>query len=162
MSKIVKKKDLDVLIENTMAKAGIIKEEESKLNIGKLINEGDYYGSFGDMGKWYDEQDKEYEMEDGDWDEDEYATWEEYSNSPYGASASNRWSINPSAKSGGWDPEMAFNKYVDAHGPMKVRRRKMTQPDMMESKSNKKPLINENVQKELDRFNRLSNYTFKK
>lgn len=74
MSKIVKKKDLDVLIENTMSKAGIIKSEKTE-----VVNES-----------------------------------------------------------------------------------KVKETEVITESTEEKPLINENVQKELDRFNRLSNYTFKK
>lgn len=160
MSKIVKKKDLDVLIESTIKKAGI--------KIIKEDNVNDYYLSSGNTNKWFDRDDNSYDMQGDEWEkEEEFGDFESWSNSPYGQDADYKGTFNPRLR----DSEKWFNRYRDANGPLKVRRRRMEPSNtpmiqgrmgestkikkiMNESVSSNKSLINE----ELERFKKLSNF----
>lgn len=163
MSKIVKKKDLDVLIESTLKKAGI-----KPIKTVKTIKEGnvnDYYLSSGNTNKWFDRNDNSYDMQGDNWDEESYDNFEDWSNSPYGQDADYKGTFNPRVR----DSEQWFNRYRDANGPVRVRRARKVEPtqnddssedNMMnqnrlgESTKSNKSLINE----ELERFKKLSNF----
>jgi len=114
MSKIVKKADLDVLIESTLKKAGI--------KIIKEDNIGDYYLSSGNTNKWFDKNDSSYDMQGEDWEEESYDNFEDWSNSPYGQDTEYKGNFNPRVR----DSEKWFNRYRDVNGPVKVRRARMT------------------------------------
>jgi len=151
MSKIVKKADLDVLIESTLKKAGI--------KIIKEDNIGDYYLSSGNTNKWFDKNDSSYDMQGEDWEEVSYDNFEDWSNSPYGQDTEYKGTFNPRVR----DSEKWFNRYRDVNGPVKVRRARMTpsnapmiQGGLGESTKTKKPLINEDFKKELEKFNKLT------
>lgn len=150
MSKIVKKADLDVLIESTLKKAGI--------KIIKEDNIGDYYLSSGNTNKWFDRNDSSYDMQGEDWEEESYDNFEDWSNSPYGQDVNYKGTFNPRVR----DSEQWFNRYRDANGPVRVRRPKapapMIQGGLGESTKTKKPLINEDFKKELEKFNKLTNF----
>jgi len=133
MSKIVKKKDLDVLIESTMSKVGIkkplIKEESSGNRYTKVLEK-----NF--AGKWSTPQ-----------------------NDSNKASVKNFFD---KVKKG----EAIFSDYFDKNNTLIVSEKDFVNEfkpsGVAESKSSKKPLINEGIQKELNNFNKLINYTFKK
>lgn len=162
MKKVVKKEQITNLIESTMKQAGII-TEASSCETDYMGDE--YYGSFGEMGDWYDINDQPYEMDnETEWEEAEYQSYEDFINSPYGQDPNNRFgfhmSDNPS------DSERLFNAYRDKFGPLRVRTRRGGVDPVQESvkklskDASKKNIITENVQKEIDMFNKLINYKY--
>lgn len=140
MSKIVKKKDLDVLIESTL----------------RLVNEDNYIKFKNNPGPWYDLDDYPYSEEDlpeDDYEETEYETYDEFHRDyPKHKHFMGVKDVEGSRK--------LFDKYKSNFGPLSVKRR--MNKGMQESKSSEKDLINEDIQKELSNFNKLVNYTPKK
>lgn len=134
MSKIVKKKDLDVLIESTMSKAGIKKP---------LINEEKETGE-----KYTKVLEKNFS---GDW-----STPQNENNKPAVRNFFKK------LKKG----EVNFDEYFESDGTLKISKKDFVnefKPNKVtESTSSEKSLINEDIQKELNNFNKLINYTFKK
>jgi hypothetical protein len=133
MSKIVKKKDLDVLIESTMSKAGIKKPLIKEEKMGKLytkVLEKNFAGN-----------------------------WSTPQNDFKKAAVKNFFD---KVKKG----EANFSDYFDNGGTLTVSEEDFVNEfkpnEVTESKSSKKSLINEDIQKELNNFNKLINYTFKK
>jgi hypothetical protein len=143
MSKIVKKKDLDVLIESTLEKAGI-KSPKKKV----VVKES--YFRFDPKGSWFDVDDYSYdELPENDYEDMEYNEYSEFVKD-YPNHKHFQGSRNPEAST------RMFDNYKQKYGPLKGKRLKNM--NMEESKSSNKSLINE----ELTRFNKLSNYTYKK
>jgi len=219
MSKIVKKKDLDVLIESTMSKVGIkkplIKEEyaggvnydtviaaELKAEVGDLNKLTPYVLEKGDnvqsdsTGKIHvtDSETRKtkifkntadflkgigYQMKMESKSSKKPLIKEESLGNRYTKvlekNFAGNWSTpqndsNKAAVKNFFDKvkkgEANFSDYFDKDYTLIVSEKDFVNEfkpsGVTESKSSKKPLINEGIQKELNNFNKLINYTFKK
>ena len=157
MSKIVKKADLDVLIESTLKTAGIEVPKKKKIvtevHKKKKINEG-RFSRFDNDGPWYDNDDMPYdELPEGDYDDIEYGDYDEFltANPNHKHFMGSREDQTDASRN-------MFNQYKEKYGPL--RGKTLRTNGLGESKSVKKPLINEDIKRELDRFNKLTNFKY--
>jgi ribosomal protein S18 acetylase RimI-like enzyme len=78
----------------------------------------EYYGSF-DGSDWYNQKDELTDTTKGEWEVEEFGSFEDFKNSPYGQDISNKWSTHPNYDSG----EKYFNMYKDKFGPIKIKKK---------------------------------------
>jgi len=137
MSKIIKKQDITVLIENTLQKVGV----------KKSLTENSGYFRFDPNGPWYDNDDMSYdELPEGNYEDFELESYEDFEHSYpkhkhfYGHGEKNFERSND-----------LFNNYKSKYGPLKGKRITQNTITSESKKESKKSLINESIEEYRDK-----------